>query len=583
MKLRSAYQLLLLILVVLGVYYPSLFAPFNSLDDQLLVNQLLNQQGFSLARHFSPGGIYDYFRPLVTLSFEIDKYVGGLQEPFMHLVNVLVHTLNVVLVYLFAGEFGRFSGRDSSWLPFLSALLFAVHPIHAEAVNWIMGRSDLLAGTFVLAALLALLRCLDERSLPWGGFSALALLLGALCKETALFMLPGACFLLICRPLPGSSPWRLRWVLPGFYGLAVTGYFLLRWGAFKIDRGLGHTAQLVAHATGISVSAPAAASASDPFPLLEAIRVILKASGYYAVKLFQPLPLNFAIHRIDPLYIVPGILLLGLLLFMAWRRHLVGWLFLLSASIAVSALFVVFTQLAWSPIAERYMYVPCAPFVVAVVFGMAEQLRRPFHGRLVLGLLPLLVGAAIWATASRNIVWQDNLTLYQDTVDKNPDFAPAINQLAVALRENNRAEEARVLLARNRMPDHDVASLNYAAALWQAGDYAGARADLLGRLENAGDNKIRILEMLIGMTTEHINQVSDERLKRDYYGDILGWLERLRETLPNGFVYYRIGRVHLILGNRDDAQRAFAEAAKLFPPDSIYKGPSEKLARELAR
>ena len=88
MRVKPFYQILLLIFCTLGIYYPTIFAPLNSLDDQLLVNNLLNQEGFQLSRHFSPGGVYDYFRPLLTLSFELDRTVGGLQEPFMHFVNI---------------------------------------------------------------------------------------------------------------------------------------------------------------------------------------------------------------------------------------------------------------------------------------------------------------------------------------------------------------------------------------------------------------------------------------------------------------------------------------------------------------
>ena len=58
---------------------------------------------------------------------------------------------------------------------------------------------------------------------------------------------------------------------------------------------------------------------------------------------------------------------------------------------------------------------------------------------------------------------------------------------------------------------------------------------------------------------------------------------KLKEMTPDGFNYYRLGRVHLILKNRGAAQRAFAEASIRLPEDSIYKGPATKLARDLAQ
>jgi hypothetical protein len=308
----------------------------------------------------------------------------------------------------------------------------------------------------------------------------------------------------------------------------------------------------------------------------------MKASGFYAVKLVQPLPLNFAIHRIDPMFLLPGVALAIALAVLAWRRRLDGWLFLVSASIAVSALFVVFTQLAWTPIAERYMYIPCAPFAIGLVFGLDGVLKKVAWRNVAMVCIPLLAVAAVWATTTRNILWQDHLTLYQDTVRKSPEFAPAKNQLALALYAHNRPDEARALLAQNKMPEGDAASLNRAVAFWEVGDYEAARADLMKRLERPGGGKIQILEMLIRMTTARALEVTDAEVTRACYNDILGWMEQIRDIAPSGFLSYRIGRVQLILNNRLEAQRAFADAARQLPPDSLYKEPAAKLARNLA-
>lgn len=581
MNLRPAYQLLLLLVVTLGVYYPTLSAPFNSLDDEILVNLLLNQEGFSLTRHFSPGGTYDYYRPLLTLTFEIDKHLGGLQEAFMHLVNVLLHATNVALVWLFARRFGRFIELPGELLPFVAALLFALHPINTEPVNWITARTDLLAGTFVLIALICLLHSVMERSLLWGAAGAMAILFGSLCKETALFLIPGACWLLLCRPPTGASSWRWRWLLPAFYGIVVGTYFLLRWGAFQTDRGLNHTVRLVAHAAGMAVTKSTPAALVDPFPWLDAIRVVIKTSGFYAVKLFQPLPLNFAIHRLDDLYVLPGVILVAFLAFLAWRRRPVGWLFLTSASIAVSALFVVFTRLAWTPLAERYLYIPSAPFAVALVYAVAGQVRPGWRARIAVMVIPLLAAGACWATTERNLVWQDNLTLYEDAVSQSPDFAPARNQLALALIARHRQEEARAIMVENVMPAKNMGEFNRAAAYWQEGDYSSARADLQGRLQTSGSQEIKVLEMLVQMTAAQALKSGDEREQRAYYTDILLWLERLARLSPNGMVYYRIGRFHLLLDNRDQAGKAFAEAARRLHPNSPYREPAAKLAGKL--
>ncbi len=586
MKLTPFFQVLLLIFVTLGVYYPTLFAPFNLLDDKVFVSQLLNHEQFSLSRYFSPGGDYDYYRPLLLMTFEIDKYVSGLQETFMHLVNITVHLLNVLLVWMVARRFEVFSQRSSQWLPLVAALLFAIHPINTEAVNWIAGRTDLLAGTFTFLALYALLQCLDRQSLPWGGVSAIALFGGALCKETALFLVPGACLLLFYHYGRNRSDWTPRWILPGFYGAAVASYFALRWGAFQTDRGLGNTAKLVSQAVGSVLPATGISPAETltPFPWFDAATLACKVSGFYAIKLFQPMPLNFAIHQIEDFYLLPGIILVVGLLLLLLRRNLVGWFFLVSASVAVSALVVVFTQLAWTPVAERYMYIPCGPFVIGIVYAVGGRLNFLARQRVATLLVFLLVGAGGWATANRNMVWQDNLTLYEDTVRKSPDFAPARNQLALALKARNRQDEANQILVSNEVSKGDAASLNVAVALMDQGDYFAARSELLQRLpDEQGYRKAQILEMLVRITSKYIEQTGDESLKRLGYQDTVEWLERIKEISPTGFNFYRIGRVYLRLENKDAAQKAFADAAKRLPADSIYKEPAAKLARDLAQ
>lgn len=584
LELSPIYQVLLLIFVTFGVYYPTLFAPLNYLDDRIFVNNLLSQEGFTLARHFAPGGLNDYYRPLLTLTFEIDKHVGGLQETFMHLVNILVHVFNVILVWMLARRFGEFIGRPSQVLPLLAACLFALHPINAEAVNWIAGRTDLLTGTFVFISLYALIEALNRPSLTWGVASAVALLGGALCKETALFLVPGAFFLLVCGIGPKRLHWSFRWGVALMHGMAAVSYFVMRWGAFHVDRGLMNTSKLAAQMVGVSAQSDAVqATSAVSFPWLEAVLTVLKVSGFYAVKLFQPLPLNFAIYRIEPFYLFPGIALLVFLAIFVWRRQPLGWIFLVSASIAVSALFVVFTKLAWTPVAERYMYVPSGPFVVGLTYMIAGHLETVKWRRAVLVMIPLLLVGAGWATVSRNVVWQDNLSLYEDTVRKSPDFPPARNQLALALIDHGQKEKAFDILASNPMAVGDEAALNKAVAKAEKGDYLTARTELLELLRSPGYLESEILERLVKITSDQANKIDDEHLKLIYYNDVLKWLERIRAGWPSGFNYYRIGRVHLVLQNRVEAQLAFAEAASRLPDNSLYKQPATKLARDLGK
>src|SRR4029077_11939329 len=92
---------------------------------------------------------HDVTRPLVNLSYAIDRALWG-GEPFgFHASSVLLHMLNVALLFALAR---RLSG---SFAAFAAAALFAVHPMMTEAVGYVSGRSEVLCAMFFLLALMA--------------------------------------------------------------------------------------------------------------------------------------------------------------------------------------------------------------------------------------------------------------------------------------------------------------------------------------------------------------------------------------------------------------------------------------------
>jgi hypothetical protein len=129
-----------------------------------------------------------YFRPLVTLSFLGDHAVWGMRPFGYHLTNLLLHLGTTVLCLDIARRVLRSSGSGfSAWA---AAALFALHPCHTEAVSWISGRTDLLAGFFCAAAFSCYLRAQGKgdggRRLPWLAAMLLAFLLALSAKEMAL-------------------------------------------------------------------------------------------------------------------------------------------------------------------------------------------------------------------------------------------------------------------------------------------------------------------------------------------------------------------------------------------------------------
>jgi tetratricopeptide (TPR) repeat protein len=582
MNLRSVYLAAILVVITLGVYYPSISAPFNSLDDHLLVTHLINKNYFSLSEHFFPGGTSEYYRPLSTLSFELDKYLWGLVESFMHLENILLHVINVLLVFFIARNLSGREGPAARVVPFLAAGCFALHPINTEAVNWISARTDLLAGSFAYAALLLLLIALKRQQLIWGGLGAVVLFLGCLSKETALFLLPGVFFLLMlrndswgfCPRIPKRS---FRLALLFVYGIAPLGYFCLRWIALHRDRGIQNTVKLVTEA----VTAPQAASAQPSGSSWGRLMQAVDAAGFYCKKMFLPFPLNFGIATVDSRYFFLGILLFVLVVWLVWRRTPVSALLLTSIALGSSALLVVVTALGWVPIAERYMYVVTGPFAIAMTFFIADLIKTLQAKRVVAFLVVFFFAGSAYATVTRNMIWQSNLALFEDTVRKSPDFPTVENELAMALIENNRKAEAMEILESIQVPSSQASSLNRMTVYYERGEYQLARQFLQERLEKGGAYEITILEFLIRISYDMINRSDDNERKREILLEIQSWLTRLEEVTHNSFVWYRLGRVALSLGDKKQAKGSFKEAARRLPKDSLYKAPAKKLAETL--
>jgi hypothetical protein len=430
-RLKAQTCVLFLIFVVLGVYYPAIFSPANSVDDPGTIDYLFNTDSFSLRSVFTPGDTY--FRPLLLVSFLADKYVWGLQESFMHLENILFHLLNVLLLFAIARTCSSAADQRSPLLPLSAALLFALHPINSEAVNWISGRTDLLACFFVLLCAFLLLK--RDAGLFSTIMAALCLLTACLAKETAIFFLPAALLVPFFRELPGARRASVPDVAlrnwPHFLVLTGTGAGFLLFRSLASGHGDQGVALVVSHVAGGQSST-----------LSHSSWMLLKAAGFYLKKLFVPFPLNFGIYHVSDFYFPVGIALCLLLAWLSTRRSLAAFFFLCAASVAGAALIIPLLNLTWTPLAERYMYIPCAFFSLGIAFSLQRWGGRARFQPLVTTLSVTVLLVACYATASRTILWQDNLALFEDTLKKSPGFVPAQNEIAGALYERGRSQQS---------------------------------------------------------------------------------------------------------------------------------------------
>jgi len=171
------------------------------------------------------------------------------------------------------------------------------------------------------------------------------------------------------------------------------------------------------------------------------------AVGFYLKKLIYPFPLNFAIVEINKMfYFIIGTIFLVFLIFQlinSSTRQLINFLMWSIFFSLLPSLAIALTDIAWTPYAERYLYLPSVFFCILLSYQLSAISFQPLKKLPIL----ILITIAIWfsaATYNRNTVWLSNLTIWEDTVKKSPTFGKAYNQYGVALvmkGENERAKE----------------------------------------------------------------------------------------------------------------------------------------------
>jgi protein O-mannosyl-transferase len=476
------------------------------LEDPLIVGPLDLQAVFRSEVRVANVSL-GYYRPLITLSYRADRALWGLNPAGYHLSNLLWHLLATLLVYLVAS---RTTGRPmAAWI---AAALFALLPAHAEAVGWIQGRVDLVSGSLVLGALLALLHAREAGRRAAPGFSALAglaFLLALLAKESAA-VFPLAWMAWEATPQRAGSP-RDRWrsLLIRMAPLLLAGLLYLtlrRW------------------AVGSLVGFPLSFS-----PIALRGLAVLSLLGEYGRILLAPdISLNF--HRALWVTPTPGVvaaaclvaLLLGggLLALWRWRRPLFPWAAWVPILLLPPLLFALYAPAPERGFftAERFLYLPSVGWCVllgALIHLVIE--RQAPHAGPTWGWVScgaLLVGYAAltalrlqpWAEATefyramqtqsglspatRSLVHNNLGRLYlergesrpaqeefQAALRIRPDQVSTLNNLGVLLIREGRPAEARPWLetAIRLNPAHAEAYGNLGAALEAEGDLPAAR------------------------------------------------------------------------------------------------------------
>lgn len=465
--LESKYASITIITILSFALYLVALQNDFVIDDktQLLGNPWIKD--FSYAWKFLFSGVWDYlqsdtavtnyYRPLHMLIFMVEWHIFGPVAWGWHLVCILFHTTNAILVFLIFSEFFKENkggtpdveykkgvGLKPHTLALMGALIFTATPVNTESVAWI---SAIPEESFVLFSLLSfylyIINHSNMRSVSYI-FSVAAFFLATLSKETA-FALP---LLIVAHDaLKREEPFKRNLIRYVPFGMTAVLYLSLRFHSLK---GL--------------------APAFNKHPYLTDFQIFLNIPSLFIDYIRTLLvPVNLIIfHDFDAIYSITetkalmSIILTIILLVAVARLWKSDHLYLLSFLFIVIPLLPVFyiPVLDRSAFGERYLYMPSVGFALFLITALRHIVatwRAPNKKALIYYILAgflTLMALYSYGTIKRVLEWKNEVTLLEATVRKDPGNYLALFELGTIFRKNEMIEES------NEMFEDSIAANN---------------------------------------------------------------------------------------------------------------------------
>ncbi len=408
----------LLVVATTLTYWNSFPGAFHYDDYPLMLQNPYVTESFPLTAFLDHYG----GRPLTLWTMHHIYHLFGADAGCYHLFSIILHALSSALLFtLTLRLFGRLE------LSFIAGLLFALHPLQSQTVNYIWSQSVLLMSCFSLAAMILASR------LPWAGL--LFFQLAVWSRADALAVTP---FLIGLNP----SRWRL-WTTGALINFAALVYSMVSYSPTEI--AWNH-----ADATAYWLAQPV---------------VFWKSLGL----MFWPLSLNLDHDIGQPdreTVILAAVALIGLCALAYWWRRkrsveVLGFLWIL---VAYAPSWIIPNSDLFS---ESRLYLPFAGFSLAVAsFLVGRNDLKSWFWR-VWGMTLLLTSLAVPLTLARNEVWQNDVTLWEDAASKSPNKARAHYNLGAALARGGALDRAEASFSRalevNPRDDFAYAGLAYCA------------------------------------------------------------------------------------------------------------------------
>ena len=530
-------------------------------------------------------------RPVVNLTFAVNYAMGGLDVTGYHVTNLLVHVLSALMLYGIVRRALRLRrvptdvNHDADYVALAAAVLWVVHPLNSESVNYLTERTESIMGFFYLTTLYAAIRAADahrgqRQEWAWMALAVVASALGMASKESMVTV--PVMVLIFDRVFIYTSfreAWRERRVL--YAGLVATWIVLglILWSAPRTSVGF-------------------ASGATPGNYFLNQVQLI--AQYFWLAVWPQALVLDYGLPRTLTVsdVLLPGVVVvaLGVLTLVAlWRWAMLGflgaWVFI---TLSPTSSFV---PIATEVGAERRMYLPMAAlavlFVVAVrwllVRGTSAERRSQWRmAGALMALACVLLGAR---TVARNVEYGSRMRMAETIVERRPhgrarfmladelvragrheqaveqfqlataDYPPAHFGLATEMLAGGRTAEA-VIQAQTfirLMPESQV--------VWPARDLMGQALSIEGKLDQAAE-QFSLLTQNTPRDPSPFVRLGNIRVRQRRFDEGIQNYQSALQLRPNDpEILKQLGLAYSAANRLDEAADAFYRGVMAKPND----------------
>ena len=452
-----------------------LLAYSNTFHNSFIFDDIDNINLNSAISNFSNSDGYDFFlrsrRGIGYLSFLINYRIGGLDVFGYHVINIVIHLINALLVYWLilttANQYrDHYDKENNPWqwfhpalIAFFPALLFAAHPIQTQAITYVVQRFTSLCTLFYLAGILsyALARRTAEKppaphAKQWGWLatSLICFVLASRTKEIA-FTFPIAVLIYEFMFYRADLKQRLKYLsLPVIAPLFLAAMFVFKTLLYSGVHGLDSFTKVQTNMSRLDY-------------LLTQFRVIITYIRLMFFPVNQSIDYDYPVATSFTGPVAISALTIGFILltaFWLWLRSnrtppSPDNLYLKLVSFGIIWFFVTLSiESSIIPIVdvifEHRMYLPSAgaliAFTTAIMYGIGRMKSDASAYRITTLLFLTIALILAVATYKRNTVWTNDLTLWQDAYKKAPRKSRVANNYAAALILRGKGETALPLL-----------------------------------------------------------------------------------------------------------------------------------------